>query len=300
MAHRKRKRAQRSRESYLGKTPEARQRQQDNLLRGVTRAPEGHTRSLKHGAHARLATTLIAGSWSETIYAALAEEAPIRDRVDRDDPGTLQAPDRQLVELLASCLARLQSVAAWLELRGPLDEDGTPRAAASAERALRREAAAYLDALGMTPRSRAALGLDVALGMAAADGDVRVTFAFAPVALAGGASPDGTFQVPIESPAGSEDGAAAVPVGEVVDVDGELVDREEPEGPVDSGPVEVVAASPLPPEPEPVADAPTAEPVPVDPGQAAREAARRERDEAHARGYRRSMAPPPPARDRRF
>lgn len=48
---------------------------------------------------------------------------------------------------------------------GALDQKtGNVRPVVELEGRLRREAADYLDALGMTPRSRAKLGLDVARG----------------------------------------------------------------------------------------------------------------------------------------
>jgi len=113
-------------------------------------------RALTHGGTARKATLLAAGSWAERIYAQLAREAPLRD-----GSGELPAHDRQLVELLAGCLARLQAVTAWLEHRPPVDEKGEPLPALETERRLRREAAGYLDSLGMSAAARAKLGVDL-------------------------------------------------------------------------------------------------------------------------------------------
>ncbi len=97
---------------------------------------------------------------ARAIYSALAAEAPLRDA-----GGGLPAADRTAVELLALCLARLESIARWLELHGLLDPDsGEPRAAVDLERRLRVEAADHAAALGLTPRARVALGLDLQRG----------------------------------------------------------------------------------------------------------------------------------------
>jgi hypothetical protein len=143
----------------LSSDPERRRRQLENLRPGRPPAPPtGNRRNLIHGGTARKATLITAGSWAEAIYSALAEEAPLRDEVT----GELPAHDRQAVELLASCLARLDAVGDWLDLHEPLDEKGDPRPALDVERRLVREAADLLDRLGMTPKARAALGLDLA------------------------------------------------------------------------------------------------------------------------------------------
>jgi hypothetical protein len=63
--------------------------------------------------------------------------------------------------LLAECLSRLEDVRAHLRDFGLFDQTKQPRPALEVERHLRREAADYLDALGMTPRSRAKLGVEL-------------------------------------------------------------------------------------------------------------------------------------------
>jgi hypothetical protein len=141
--------------SPLSRDEDARGRQLANL-RPAPAPPAGNVRALQHGAHARRATVIAAGSWAERIYAELASEAPLRDSA-----GELPAHDRQLVELLASALARLQAVQSWLDTRPAVDEKGRPWPAEEAAVRLRREIAGHLDALGMSPRSRARLGLDL-------------------------------------------------------------------------------------------------------------------------------------------
>jgi hypothetical protein len=93
---------------------------------------------------------------SRQIYELLAEDAPLRD-----PDGELPRADRVQVELFALCLARLESVAHYLELHGLLDEKGNPRPAVALEGSLRREAADHADALGLSPRSRVRLGLEL-------------------------------------------------------------------------------------------------------------------------------------------
>lgn len=139
----------------LSRDPDKRARQLANL-RPAPAPPPGNVRALRHGGRARVATLIRAGSWAERIYAELEAEAPLRD-----DVGGLPHHDRQAVELLAGCLARLEAVEAWLETRPALTEKGEPWPAEEVARRLRREAAGYLDTLGMTPTSRARLGLDL-------------------------------------------------------------------------------------------------------------------------------------------
>ena len=94
--------------------------------------------------------------FAERIYAELAVDAPLRDGEG------LPAADHQIVLLAARAIARLEGVEAWLSLRPVLQEDGSPWPAEALAQRLRTEIALRLDALGMTPRARAALGLDLA------------------------------------------------------------------------------------------------------------------------------------------
>lgn len=138
----------------LSADPERRARQLANLRQ--TPAPVGNVRALSHGGTARKATLVRAGSWAERIFAELEAEAPLRD-----EAGGLPLHDRQAVELLASALARIEAVEGWLATRPPVDEKGRPWPAEDVALRLRREAAGLLEALGMTPTSRAKLGLDL-------------------------------------------------------------------------------------------------------------------------------------------
>lgn len=80
----------------------------------------------------------------------------------RGPDGGLPTHDRQVVELLASALARLEAVTAWLDTRPPVNEKGEPWPAEDVARRLRSERWRYHHALAMTPESRARLLGDLA------------------------------------------------------------------------------------------------------------------------------------------
>ena len=145
----------------LSDRPEARARQLANL-RAAPPPPElGNGRATKHGGRATHKTLPVA-SVASRIYELLARETPLRDA-----DGELPPADRTAVELLALCLSRLESIAHWVELHGVLDEHGEPRSVLDYERRLRAEALDHCKQLGLTPRARVALGLDVQRGKAA-------------------------------------------------------------------------------------------------------------------------------------
>lgn len=140
-----------------------RARQLANLQPGARTAPAGNQRALSHGAYAAVTRSQLDAKVAE-IADALAADAPLRDA-----DGGLPAADGVAVRLLAECLVRLESVSEYLHRRGWEGTDGEPRPVVDVEAKLRREAADHLDALGMTPRSRAKLGLDTARSISLAD-----------------------------------------------------------------------------------------------------------------------------------
>jgi len=152
--------------SPLSSDLEKRAKQLANLTAKPPPPPEGNVRALVHGGRARVASLVAAGTWTAAILAELEAEAPLRDA-----DGGLPAHDRQLVELLASALARLQAVTSWLDTRPAVDEQGRPWPAEDVAHRLRREIAGHLDALGMTPKSRAALGVDLVRAATSADAE---------------------------------------------------------------------------------------------------------------------------------
>lgn len=133
-----------------------------------------------HGAYARVAQERLDDKGRE-IFEALAADAPARG-----PGGGLPAPDGVAVRLLAETLCRLDDVRAWIAANGVFDErrhtkaknprnrarqrrkeggyrrSKDPMRAIEMEERLMRRAFDMLDALGMTPRSRAKLGLDMA------------------------------------------------------------------------------------------------------------------------------------------
>lgn len=123
-----------------------------NLRRGVTAAPVGNRQAMRHGGYATVAREKLDAK-ARVIFEALSDDAPLRA-----DDGGLPTHDAAMVRLLADCLCRLDSLGDWLDGRWATPE---ARPALELEARLRTQAADFLDAMGMTPRSRAKLGLDV-------------------------------------------------------------------------------------------------------------------------------------------
>lgn len=144
--------------SPLSRDPQARARQLANLRPGAGAAGPGDQRRLLHGAYIAVLDAADLAAAERAVLDALAEDAPVRD-----PDGSLPAADMAAVRLLADSLVRLDGVRDFLRRRGVEDEKGGLRESVlDLERRLRVEAADHAAALGMTPRSRAALGLDLA------------------------------------------------------------------------------------------------------------------------------------------
>jgi Phage terminase, small subunit len=131
-----------------------------NLRPGAGAGDSGLQRARSHGAYTQLAADRVSER-ERAIIAALSSDAPLRDGADE-----LPAHDGAIVTLLAQCLCRLEDVSANLRDFGLFVQRGKRkghvRPAVELEAKLRREAAGYLDSLGMTPKARAALGVDLA------------------------------------------------------------------------------------------------------------------------------------------
>jgi len=141
----------------LSNSEGARNRQLANLKRGNNPAAPGNRLPVTHGAYAVIARDALDRKQRE-IFDALALDAPLRGQ-----DGDLPRHDGAIVALLAACMLRLESISAYLRDHGIVDaKTGQPRAVLEAEGRIRREAADLLDSLGMTPRSRARLGVDIA------------------------------------------------------------------------------------------------------------------------------------------
>jgi hypothetical protein len=139
---------------------------------------KGNKRALTHGAYARVAPEREDAKRRE-VFDALAADAPVRDA-----DGSLPAADSPAVSLLAQTLVRLDDLRAYIDEHGLVqhrrytsDNPQTKRQRNRAKRKRRNidplrllemedklvgRAERLLDSLGMTPRSRAKLGLDQA------------------------------------------------------------------------------------------------------------------------------------------
>lgn len=139
----------------LSRDPDKRSRQLANL-RSAPAAPSGNRRALRHGGYARIAAERLDEKVAE-VFDALVADAPLRDA-----DGGLPEVDHAAVHLAAEALCRLEDVRADVALRGVVDQrTGGVRPVVELERRLRLEALDYLEALGMTPRSRSRLGLEL-------------------------------------------------------------------------------------------------------------------------------------------
>lgn len=144
-------------------------------MAGKGSTPEkGNQRARSHGAYAKIAPARLDEKARE-LYDALAADAPVREA-----DGSLPAADAVAVRLAADTLCRLEDVQAWIEENGIFDSrrqnagykrtkkkgryrrSADPMRAVEMEDRLQRRLMDQLDSLGMTPRSRAKLGLDQA------------------------------------------------------------------------------------------------------------------------------------------
>ena len=91
------------------------------------------------------------------VFDGLAADAPLREH------GQLPSADAPRVRVAAECACRLEDVSDYLRRFGIMDAKtkALRTAAIELEGRLRRELSDHLDALGMSPRSRARLGLDI-------------------------------------------------------------------------------------------------------------------------------------------
>lgn len=141
--------------SPLSADPERRRRQLANLQPGRGAAGPGNKRRLAHGGYSTIAAARLDDKRRE-LYDALAADAPLRA-----EDGELPRHDALAVRLLAETLCRLDSVTAYLDLHGQLTEKGEERSAVAVADRLTGRAIELARELGMTPASRAKLGLDL-------------------------------------------------------------------------------------------------------------------------------------------
>jgi hypothetical protein len=128
-------------------------------LRNAPAAPAGNQRAASpylHRAERLWASADVSGEVRE-LTEALAAAAPVREA-----DGSLPAADEAAVERAARALKRWRHLSAALDLHGRVTEAGDVKPAAEYELRAERALAEALDALGMTPTSRARLGVDLA------------------------------------------------------------------------------------------------------------------------------------------
>ncbi len=124
-----------------------------NLKRGGNPAPATKVNRLTHGGYRQVAEAELDAK-ARNVFEALAADAPLRSA-----DGGLPAHDAVVVRLLADVLCRLDSVGAWLAGRWATEQ---ARPVIELEVRLRGQALDLCESLGMTPRSRARLGIDIA------------------------------------------------------------------------------------------------------------------------------------------
>lgn len=139
----------------LSSNEAAKQRQLANLKQGGNPTP-ANTFARSHGGYAEIARERVDARVA-VLLEALAEDAPLRAA-----DGSLPREDTAVVHMLATVLCRLETIETYLTMNGLLDAKGNVRPAAELARRMRREAFDLFDAMGMSPRSRAKLGLDLA------------------------------------------------------------------------------------------------------------------------------------------
>lgn len=149
--------------SPLSSDPRKRSRQLANLTPGAGAGDGGQQRARQHGAYAALPAGRVDAKVRE-VAQAIGEDAPVRA-----DDGGLPAHDAVVVRQLAEALCRLDDIGDYLQRRGWEDEDGKERPVLAYEATLRRHVLDLLRELGMTPRARAALGLDLVRAQSASE-----------------------------------------------------------------------------------------------------------------------------------
>lgn len=140
----------------LSRDPDKRRRQLANLRRAPA-APAGNRRNLRHGGHAEVNVPGLDRARLE-LFDWLAEAAPVRD-----PGGGLPIADAATVELAARALARARAVDSWLQVHGFVDDrTGEVKPAAYYLERATRTADGLLSSLGMNPRERMRMGVDMA------------------------------------------------------------------------------------------------------------------------------------------
>jgi hypothetical protein len=147
----------------LSRDPAARARQLANLRPGGGAGDRGLARARTHGAYAEITAEQLRGE-ELRVYEALAADAPVRD-----PDGGLPAADTLIVRQLAEARVRLQRISDHLMARGIERKDGSLRPAVELELRIRAHVLDLMRELGMTPKARVAMGVDLVRAATASD-----------------------------------------------------------------------------------------------------------------------------------
>ncbi len=118
-------------------------------------ADVGNSRALQHGARASDANLVHLDDTRQALFDWLAATAPVREA------GQLPQADMPAVEDCARAWARVRQIDDWVSKHGPLDKRGRPRPALQALERASKNLTEKLAQLGMTPRARVSLGVDL-------------------------------------------------------------------------------------------------------------------------------------------
>jgi hypothetical protein len=146
----------------LSRDPEARKRSLANLRAGAGSGDGGLQRAIRHGAYAAVSEEDLTGKVRELVEA-IGEDLPVREP-DGGVPGADAIPLR----LLGESLIRRERVRETEVRHGIEAADGKLRGVVEFGLRLDAQIIRLCVELGLTPRSRAALGLDLARAESAA------------------------------------------------------------------------------------------------------------------------------------
>lgn len=124
-------------------------------LRQAPPAEKGNGRALQHGLGAKLPENL--PPEAEALRQVIRAAVPVRG-----PDGEAHPADEAYIAHAARFWAKVNRANDWLDEHGWFGEDGELRPVVAELRKHEDQLAKYLDQLGMTPTSRARLGLDLA------------------------------------------------------------------------------------------------------------------------------------------
>ena len=147
----------------LSRDPGARARQLANLRPGAGAGDGGLQRGVKHGCYAQIAERELEGKVRE-LFDAIGADLPVREL-----DGGVPAQDAIPLRMLAETLIRRDRVRES-ELRHGIEApDGKLRGIVEFGLRLDGQALRLCEQLGLTPRSRVAIGVDLVRTRSAAD-----------------------------------------------------------------------------------------------------------------------------------